>query len=128
MSVTVTEVSTSPEPTVEAPAQTPEPSVEAPAAPAAEPVQQAPAQQEKVQEPEVVAPPVQQAPAPEVPAPQVPAAPVQQEPARPSVYYKNCDAVRAAGAAPLHRGDPGYRSELDRDGDGIACEWTGKKK
>ena len=29
---------------------------------------------------------------------------------------------RAAGAAPLHRGDPGYRSGLDRDGDGIACE------
>lgn len=39
-----------------------------------------------------------------------------------SVYYKNCDAARAAGAAPLRRGDPGYRSELDRDGDGIACE------
>ena len=39
-----------------------------------------------------------------------------------SVYYKNCDAVRAAGKAPLYRGDPGYRSGLDRDGDGIACE------
>ncbi|MET8134676.1 excalibur calcium-binding domain-containing protein [Streptomyces sp. NPDC005251] len=37
-------------------------------------------------------------------------------------YYENCDAARAAGAAPLHRGDPGYRSELDRDGDGVACE------
>ncbi|MEU3340670.1 excalibur calcium-binding domain-containing protein [Streptomyces sp. NPDC006668] len=40
----------------------------------------------------------------------------------PYVYYKNCDAARAAGAAPLHRGDPGYRTELDRDGDGVACE------
>jgi len=39
-----------------------------------------------------------------------------------SVYYKNCSAVRAAGKAPLHRGDPGYRSALDRDGDGVACE------
>ena len=36
--------------------------------------------------------------------------------------YANCAAARAAGAAPLHRGDPGYRSGLDRDGDGIACE------
>lgn len=39
-----------------------------------------------------------------------------------SVYYANCDAVRAAGKAPLYRGSPGYRSALDRDGDGIACE------
>ncbi|MFD7018304.1 excalibur calcium-binding domain-containing protein [Streptomyces sp. NPDC059161] len=39
-----------------------------------------------------------------------------------SVYYKNCAAARAAGVAPLHRGDPGYDSHLDRDGDGIACE------
>ena len=37
-------------------------------------------------------------------------------------YYPNCDAVRAAGAAPLHQGDPGYSSSLDRDGDGVACE------
>lgn len=39
-----------------------------------------------------------------------------------SVYYRNCDAARAAGAAPVHRGDPGYGSHLDRDGDGTACE------
>ncbi|HET8616122.1 MAG TPA: excalibur calcium-binding domain-containing protein [Actinomycetales bacterium] len=39
-----------------------------------------------------------------------------------SVYYKNCTAVRAAGAAPIHRGDPGYAPHLDRDGDGIGCE------
>lgn len=37
-------------------------------------------------------------------------------------YYSNCDAVRAAGKDPLHRGDPGYRTALDRDGDGVACE------
>ena len=39
-----------------------------------------------------------------------------------SVYYANCDAVRAAGKAPLLRGQPGYRAGLDRDGDGRACE------
>jgi hypothetical protein len=39
-----------------------------------------------------------------------------------SVYYENCTAVRAAGAAPIHRGEPGYSSKLDRDGDGVACE------
>jgi hypothetical protein len=38
------------------------------------------------------------------------------------VYYANCAAVRAAGKAPLYRRQPGYRSGLDRDGDGVACE------
>ncbi|MEV5592939.1 excalibur calcium-binding domain-containing protein [Streptomyces sp. NPDC052496] len=38
------------------------------------------------------------------------------------VRYANCAAVRAAGAAPLHAGDPGYGRHLDRDGDGVACE------
>jgi hypothetical protein len=37
-------------------------------------------------------------------------------------YYANCDAARAAGAAPVRRGDPGYSSRLDRDGDGVGCE------
>lgn len=39
-----------------------------------------------------------------------------------SVYYKNCTAVRAAGAAPIYAGQPGYGTHLDRDRDGIACE------
>ena len=39
-----------------------------------------------------------------------------------SVYYANCTAVRAAGAAPLRAGQPGYSRKLDRDGDGVACE------
>lgn len=39
-----------------------------------------------------------------------------------SVYYANCTAVRAAGAAPIHVGEPGYSRHLDRDGDGVACE------
>lgn len=37
-------------------------------------------------------------------------------------YFKNCAAAKAAGAAPLRRGHPGYSRALDRDGDGIACE------
>ncbi|MFC4768752.1 thermonuclease family protein [Effusibacillus consociatus] len=53
------------------------------------------------------------------PAPQPAPAP-QPQPS--NVYYKNCSEARAAGAAPLHRGDPGYRTALDRDGDGVACE------
>lgn len=38
------------------------------------------------------------------------------------VYYANCDAARRDGAAPVYRGDPGYGSHLDRDGDGVGCE------
>lgn len=37
------------------------------------------------------------------------------------VSYANCAAVKAAGKAPIKRGDPGYGSHLDRDGDGVAC-------
>ncbi|MCU1604187.1 MAG: Excalibur calcium-binding protein [Modestobacter sp.] len=36
--------------------------------------------------------------------------------------FANCAAARAAGAAPLHRGDPGYSTAMDGDGDGTACE------
>ncbi|MER8002172.1 excalibur calcium-binding domain-containing protein [Streptomyces sp. NPDC095613] len=39
-----------------------------------------------------------------------------------SAYYENCDAARAAGAAPVRAGDPGYGRHLDRDGDGVGCE------
>ncbi|WP_312219007.1 excalibur calcium-binding domain-containing protein [Sphingobium yanoikuyae] len=36
--------------------------------------------------------------------------------------FPNCAAARAAGAAPVRAGDPGYGRHLDRDGDGIGCE------
>ena len=36
--------------------------------------------------------------------------------------YRNCGDARRAGAAPLHRGTPGYGAHMDGDGDGIACE------
>lgn len=48
--------------------------------------------------------------------------PVAPAPAQESAHYENCDAARAAGAAPVYRGDPGYGSHLDRDGDGVGCE------
>jgi hypothetical protein len=37
-------------------------------------------------------------------------------------YYENCDEAEAAGAAPIHEGEPGYAPHLDRDDDGVACE------
>jgi hypothetical protein len=82
--------------------------------PASVPPQAAPAQQPApAAVPAAVPAPapaqVQKAPAP---APAPPAA----------VYYANCTAVRAAGAAPIHVGQPGYSGRLDRDGDGVGCE------
>jgi hypothetical protein len=65
-------------------------------------------------EPPYVAMPPQADPVPPL-APLVPQVPS-------SAYYRNCAAARAAGAAPLHVGDPGYRPGLDGDGDGVACE------
>lgn len=35
--------------------------------------------------------------------------------------YPNCAVARAAGAAPLYRGQPGYSSKLDRDGHNVNC-------
>lgn len=52
----------------------------------------------------------------------VPAAGFAPAIASASPPYKNCSEARADGAAPIHKGDPGYSSKLDRDGDGVACE------
>ncbi|MEN3123294.1 excalibur calcium-binding domain-containing protein [Janibacter sp. LM] len=49
------------------------------------------------------------------PPPPPPAAP-------PAAYYDNCSDAKAAGAAPVYRGQPGYGDHLDRDGDGVGCE------
>lgn len=38
------------------------------------------------------------------------------------VAFEDCAAARAAGAAPLRRGEPGYAPRMDGDGDGVACE------
>ena len=58
-----------------------------------------------------------QAPAP-APAP----AAVAPAPAPAAAYYANCTAARAAGAAPIYAGQPGYGTHLDRDRDGIGCD------
>jgi hypothetical protein len=36
--------------------------------------------------------------------------------------FASCAAARAAGAAPVRAGQPGYSRRLDRDGDGVGCE------
>lgn len=48
--------------------------------------------------------------------------PAPQRIAGGATYFPNCAAARAAGAAPIRMGQPGYGSHLDRDGDGKACE------
>ena len=71
------------------------------------------------------APPATAAPAPQpavVPAPAPVPTPAPTPVPQPSASYANCDAARAAGAAPISAGEPGYSRKLDRDGDGIACE------
>jgi endonuclease YncB( thermonuclease family) len=39
-----------------------------------------------------------------------------------SHQFHSCREARAAGAAPMYRGEPDYNPNLDGDGDGIACE------
>lgn len=39
-----------------------------------------------------------------------------------SAVFRNCAEARAAGAAPVRVGQPGYGPHLDRDGDGIGCK------
>ena len=39
-----------------------------------------------------------------------------------TVYFKSCKAAKAAGYSDIKKGEPGYSTNLDRDGDGIACE------
>lgn len=93
-----------------------------PAAAATQPVQQqapppAPVATQAVQ---------QQAPPPAPVATQAPPQAVQAPPpaAAPpaSASFGSCAEARAAGAAPLYQGQPGYSSKLDRDHDGVACE------
>ena len=49
-------------------------------------------------------------------------APAPQPVRAPTQMYSSCAQARAAGAAPLYEGDPGYNPRLDRDKDGVACE------
>jgi hypothetical protein len=56
------------------------------------------------------------------PAPAVPSTTDVAAGAGTAAAFPNCSAARAAGAAPVHAGDPGYGEHLDGDGDGVACE------
>ncbi|MDF2721941.1 MAG: hypothetical protein K0Q59_1616 [Paenibacillus sp.] len=94
-------------------------------------------EQKPAEAPEQTIPAPQGEPAPAAPEPKQPeqnpapaTTPVPKQPVttpapkqqQPFVSYSNCTQVKAAGKAPLRRGDAGYSSKLDRDGDGIACE------
>lgn len=79
--------------------------------------------------PQATTPPPAPAPAATTEPPQPPQPPTTrptthtpEPPAPEAVYYENCAAARAAGAAPIHEGEPGYAPHLDRDDDGVACE------
>ncbi|MEU8224336.1 excalibur calcium-binding domain-containing protein [Kribbella sp. NPDC048915] len=39
-----------------------------------------------------------------------------------AVTFRSCAEARAAGKAPLYRGQPGYSAALDHNGDGVACD------
>lgn len=70
-----------------------------------------------------VPPPVAVPTAPSVPQGTVPQTTYELVPSVPAVApFRSCAAARAAGAAPVYRGDPGYSSAIDRDRDGVACE------
>lgn len=53
--------------------------------------------------------------------PPIPARPTST-PGATSVY-RNCAEARAAGVTPILAGQSGYAGHLDRDSDGVACEW-----
>lgn len=55
-------------------------------------------------------------------APYIPPAPAPAPPPPANVYYANCDAVRAAGAAPIYPWSPGWQPKFDRNNDGVGCE------
>ncbi|QQV76069.1 excalibur calcium-binding domain-containing protein [Sphingomonas aliaeris] len=58
-------------------------------------------------------------------APPAPSQPAVAAVSIPAEIYADCDAVRAAGAAPLRMGQPGYRAALDGNMNGVACETVG---
>ncbi len=46
----------------------------------------------------------------------------ESSPTAPTPSYASCTQVRAAGAAPIRAGDPGFERRFDRDGDGTGCD------
>ena len=49
-------------------------------------------------------------------------APAPSQPAPAELNFRSCKEARAAGYSHMRRGEPGYSSHLDGDGDGIACD------
>lgn len=47
---------------------------------------------------------------------------IRARPPQEGDHWSRCARARAAGTAPIYIGEPGYRDELDWDGDGVACE------
>ncbi|RSJ66828.1 putative endo-beta-N-acetylglucosaminidase precursor [Streptococcus oralis] len=39
-----------------------------------------------------------------------------------NIHFSSCKEAWENGYSDIHKGEPGYSSKLDRDGDGIACE------
>jgi Excalibur calcium-binding domain len=70
--------------------------------------------------PAPTAPPATDAPAGPPPSPPPSTTGPDEGPRRP---YRDCMEAWLARALPLYAGEPGYSRELDRDGDGEACEW-----
>lgn len=54
--------------------------------------------------------------------PAVTMSPAERATVEGSRTYSGCNEVRALGKDPIRAGEPGYREEMDGDGDGIACE------
>ncbi len=59
---------------------------------------------------------------PQEPLPAVPSAATAEAPTPAAPVFTDCAAVRAAGAAPIAAGEPGYSPAFDGDGDGVGCE------
>ena len=107
----------------------PKPSKPKPApAPAAQPAPAEPAAPTPAPVVPVAAAPKAATPTPPpptpAPAPKPAPAPAPEPKPAASGVFKNCAAARAAGAAPIHAGEPGWGPHLDRDGDGVGCEWS----
>jgi len=47
---------------------------------------------------------------------------IQADQTEADIVFNSCAEAKAANAAPIKIGEPGYSKKLDRDGDGIACE------
>ncbi|SFT93976.1 Excalibur calcium-binding domain-containing protein [Geodermatophilus amargosae] len=103
---------------VVAPVQQPARTTAAPSTPAAVPTTARPVPTTPRPAPAPVPVP---APAPR-PAPAPAAAPAPAPAPVGGPTYANCTEVKAAGAAPIHPGDPGWQPKFDRDGDGVGCE------